>query len=319
MVLQHDVPLTLTGSDSPGASISITFLGELFNTTASSAGDFSVMLPAAATSAEPTSIVVSSSISGSLTLSDVLVGDVFFCSGQSNMVIPVQDTAQSAAALADADALGPLLRLFQAALDPADANATAPHANVSASIPWSRASASSAGNMSATCYFTGASAVRARGAPLGLIASAWGGMPIQLFMSPRALAACNTTTQPAPLAELAAAASAPGASRAAVALGVAAAAELGLHPHPLGPPSRPSCLYFSMIAPFQTLPVAALIWYQGGFPLPPGPSPAAPRTRKSARPTAPYTPSAHSTRPRTTQGRPTSSSRRSTCACSVKW
>ncbi len=265
MVLQHDVPLTLAGSDAPGASISVSFRGGLFNATASAAGEFSVELPAAPTSAEPTSILLSSSASGELALSDVLVGDVYFCSGQSNMVIMVKDTAQSAAALAEANALGPLLRLFQTMQVPAYANATAPQTNVTASIPWSRAGADSASNMSATCYFTGASAVRARGAPLGLIASAWGGMAIQLFMSPRALAACGNTTLPPPLAELAAAAGAPGASRAAVALGVAATAELMLHPSSLGLPSRPSCLYFSMIAPLQALPVAAILWYQGGF------------------------------------------------------
>lgn len=187
------------------------------------------------------------------------------------MVIQVQDTAQFADAYSEADALGPLLRIFQVALDPADANATAPATNVSAAIPWARAAPLTIRNMSATCYFTGVNAVRARGAPIGLIASAWGGMRIQLFMSPAALAACPSDAAP-PLAEQLGAVSGPGAvsvpgaSRAALALASAAFAEsefTRLRFGDVGVPSAPSCLYYSMIAPFLALPVASLIWYQG--------------------------------------------------------
>ena len=69
-------------------------------------------LPAAPASTTPFTITLASTKSGSLTLSDLLVGDVYFCSGQSNMELSVENTAEQAAVLAKANILGATLRIF---------------------------------------------------------------------------------------------------------------------------------------------------------------------------------------------------------------
>lgn len=90
------------------------------------------------------------------------------------MGLSISNVADLDTILAGAAALGPLLRLFQVALDPSYVNATTPATNLSASVPWSRASAGSAPGMSAMCYLFGAQAAAAKGIPIGLMANAWG-------------------------------------------------------------------------------------------------------------------------------------------------
>lgn len=165
------------------------------------------------------------------------------------MGLAVANVADVADIVAAAGALGPLLRIFQVALDASYANATAPATNLSASIPWSRASAASVPGMSAMCYLFGAHAVAARGIPVGLMANAWGGVAIQVYMSPASLAKCGAAAVQPPV------------------LPVVAAAERALalasgHGR-LGQPTANSCLYYSMLYPLLSLPIRAMLWLQG--------------------------------------------------------
>ena len=194
MVWQRDAAVTLWGLDAPGATINATFFGTPQpSVTADASGRFAVTVPAAPATATPGTVVITSSSGApSVSLEDVVVGDVFVCSGQSNMGITVAWTAFYAAALAQAGALGARLRLLQVATLDAYTEATTPQTNFTADIPWSRASAASASGFSAMCYFYGAEAASNLPAdvPVGLVANAWGGVPIQVWMSPAALAAC---------------------------------------------------------------------------------------------------------------------------------
>ncbi len=84
MVLQRGVPVTLWGFETEGATVSVTYRGvQLPSATATAAGRFSVVLPALPANSTPDSIVLSSSLGGAVTLTDVLIGDVVVCSGQS--------------------------------------------------------------------------------------------------------------------------------------------------------------------------------------------------------------------------------------------
>ena len=86
MVLQQGVPFKLWGIDAPGAAVTAVYRGSsLPPATCDAAGRFELALPAAAATAAPTTISLSSS-SGSapVVLSDIVVGDVYLCSGQSN-------------------------------------------------------------------------------------------------------------------------------------------------------------------------------------------------------------------------------------------
>ncbi len=268
MVFPRGVPVPVWGLDAPGATVTITDggSGAVVNATAAADGRFDATLPAAPASSVPFSVAFASSSGGTATLLDVVRGDLFVCSGQSNMELSIQNAAQVADVLAAADALGPRLRIFQVAMLDEYVNAAAPAANLTASIPWARASAASVPTMSALCYNFGVEAVTAHPeVPVGVLATSWGGVPLQVYMSPAALAACPAAAAPVPLAARVAAAAAPGATRADVALGVAAAAELAF----VGgraTPAKPSCLYFSMLAPLLAIPVTSILWYQGVRP-----------------------------------------------------
>ena len=191
---------------------------------------------------------------------------VLICQRFSNMGLAVANIAEYAAILAQAAALGPTLRLFQVATLDAYVNATAPQSNCTASIPWSRASAGSAAGMSAMCYLFGVQALAA-GVPIGLMANAWGGVAIQVYMSPASLATCTAEEAAVPPshAQRVAAASVPHASKDAVTLGVLASAELAYARHHMlhASPVAPSCLYNSMLFPLLSVPVTAVLWYQG--------------------------------------------------------
>eukprot|EP01051_Picozoa_sp_SAG22_P009364 SAG22_NODE_775_length_7293_cov_2.039199_2_plen_275_part_00 len=192
------------------------------STEADSTGRFEIKLPAATASIKPFAMKLSSSKGGgSLQLTDLLVGDVYVCSGQSNMGLPVMATAEQAAVLAKANTLGASLRsvlsppaacrpgkfillaltkiggrhsccsIFSVANLPEYATTKTPQANLTASIPWSRASSTSAPGMSAFCYGFGAEAVQAHPEiPIGMQNNAWGGVAIQVYMSPAAMAQC---------------------------------------------------------------------------------------------------------------------------------
>ncbi|MDE6268580.1 MAG: sialate O-acetylesterase, partial [Muribaculaceae bacterium] len=85
MVVQHDRPLTLWGKADPGEKVSVKVnKGKAVSTLADINGDWRIELPALKPGG-PYTISVND-----LTLSDVLSGDVFLCSGQSNMELPVR-------------------------------------------------------------------------------------------------------------------------------------------------------------------------------------------------------------------------------------
>ena len=80
MVLQRDKPVPVWGWADAGAKVTVTFAGRSKSATAGADGKWMVVLDALKLSAEPRTMTVNT-----ITLSDVLVGDVWICSGQSNM------------------------------------------------------------------------------------------------------------------------------------------------------------------------------------------------------------------------------------------
>ena len=157
---------------------------------------------------------------------------------------------------ADADALGATLRIFQVAMLDAYASTTTPQTNLTASIPWTRASSASIPGMSALCYYFGAELVAKHpGTPIGLLASSWGGTAIQPWMSPASLATCSHAASRAPTRSELAAHSDPALS--------VIGRVLSLQPSAQAFPSNNSVLFFSMIAPLLLTPKRIIGWYQG--------------------------------------------------------
>ncbi len=131
-----------------------------------------------------------------ITIHDVLFGDVWICSGQSNMKMTVSQIFNATQEIANA-ANYPKIRVFTAALKP---SATPIEELLGIVLNWSVASPQSVGGsdwnyMSAVCWLYGVKIHEALGGrPIGLVATSWGGTAIQFWMSPKALQDCNATT-----------------------------------------------------------------------------------------------------------------------------
>jgi sialate O-acetylesterase len=255
MVVQRGAATVFWGRDAPGETVSVSAFGEpLAPATCDANGRWQTTIPALAANATPGAISVSTSSGApAIFLTDVVVGDVFVISGQSNAAVPLSWMAQYSAVLARADALGARLRHLSVANLDAYADATQPQDNFSASIAWSRASSSAVttGAMSALGYLFGAQVAEAQpDLPVGLIAAAWGGVAIEVFMSPAALAQCSAEPREPTPAERRALAVAAAGERAL------AAAATGVSIYP----SKYSCLYNSMLHPIVSIPVTAFLW-----------------------------------------------------------
>jgi sialate O-acetylesterase len=130
-----------------------------------------------------------------ITLHDVLFGDVWICSGQSNMQLTVSLIRNASEEIANAGNF-PKIRLFTAALEP---SLTPVEELLGIILNWSIASPKSVGgpdwqHMSAVCWLYGRMVHQALGGrPMGLIATSYGGTVIELWMPPKSLKECNTT------------------------------------------------------------------------------------------------------------------------------
>ena len=89
MVLQRDKPVSLWGWAAPGEQVSVTIAGNSGNATAGEDRSWKVTLPAMMANSEPITVTVKGK-DKTLTLENVLVGDVWLCSGQSNMESALQ-------------------------------------------------------------------------------------------------------------------------------------------------------------------------------------------------------------------------------------
>jgi sialate O-acetylesterase len=114
MVLQRDAAAPIWGSATPGEQVTVAFAGQTKTATADAKGHWMVKLDPLPVSAEPRTMTITSSINHKpLTISDVLVGEVWLGSGQSNMDMHVPSYTNSDAVLAQAAAgTYPKLRLL---------------------------------------------------------------------------------------------------------------------------------------------------------------------------------------------------------------
>jgi sialate O-acetylesterase len=175
-VLQRGKPIPVWGLAAPSAQLSVTLAGETANATADAAGKWRAEL-APLKAGGPYELRVTADAGQSQTVKDVMIGDVYLCSGQSNMEWPVHMAMHG-----DADAAGatnPNIRLFTVHrfASPIARDGFGAEAN------WSVASPASVKDFSAVCYFFGRELQPKVGAPVGLISSIWGGSPIQPWMS----------------------------------------------------------------------------------------------------------------------------------------
>lgn len=171
MVLQRDQPLPVWGWADAGEKVTVSIGDHTAKATADDKGKWSVTLPAMKADGKSHSIKVAGN--NTITLEDVLIGEVWVGSGQSNMQWPLSATlgADEAAAAAD----HPNLRLFYVKRvqkpKPAD--------DVEVTAHWGACTPQSVPGFSAALYYFGRKLHQELDVPIGLVHSSWGGSPIE--------------------------------------------------------------------------------------------------------------------------------------------
>ena len=175
-VLQRDKPLAIWGDAAPAAQVTLTLAGETASARADADGHWRASLPPLKAGG-PYELTATSSSGASQTLRDLLIGDVWLCSGQSNMELQVRKTTNSDAEIANA--ANPRIRLFHIQ----NVNSPAPRAHFPVPVGWEAASPATVADFSAACFYFGRDLQQTTNAPIGLIEAAWGGSIIQDWIS----------------------------------------------------------------------------------------------------------------------------------------
>lgn len=157
MVLQRGMPLPVWGIAKPGSAVKVSFGNQSHETKARGDGQWRVVLDSMEASAKPRAMTIASR-SAELKFEDVLVGEVWICSGQSNLQFKLSNCEDAAAEIAAANHPG--LRL-------------------NGGRGWSASSPESVPGFSGVGYFFGRKLHAETGVPVGLIARAVGGTPVE--------------------------------------------------------------------------------------------------------------------------------------------
>jgi sialate O-acetylesterase len=263
-VLQREQPLIVWGRAAAAEKVAVKFRAQSASVITGADGRWHVTLKAEKASTEPAELVATGA--NTVVVRDVLVGDVWLCSGQSNMAFLLRNASDAESAIATADS--PLIRQFKvpnvAAEKPAD--------DVAGS--WVACTPSTAGSFSAVAYHFAVELHQKYRVPIGIVNSSWGGTQIEAWMSEAALRQNPAAKEifgrweqrlaefPQKMAEYSAATSAGGAGKAA---GKSAKAKKRAPAKPEGPGSRwvPGGIYNAMIAPLAPYAFRGALWYQG--------------------------------------------------------
>ena len=169
MVLQRDVPLNIWGTADAGEAVSVTLGKQTVKTAANDQGNWQVQLKAQKADGEPRTITVTGN--NTIVLEDVLVGEVWIGSGQSNMEWQLTSTLDAPKAIAAAG--NENIRLFHVP----KVQAGAPTTDVNAQ--WKACTPQNVPAFSAVLYHFGRHLQQELDLPIGLINSSWGGSPIE--------------------------------------------------------------------------------------------------------------------------------------------
>jgi sialate O-acetylesterase len=174
-VLQRDRPLNVYGHAAAGEEIAVSLAGASATTRANAQGAWSLTLPAM--SAGGPHVLTARTISKSETANDVMVGDVWLCSGQSNMEWPVRMTLDAGAEAA----LSANPRIRHVSIE--RATSASPRAGFDAPLEWRVAGPGATEHFSAACYYFVRELSKTVDVPHGIISSNWGGSRIEPWMS----------------------------------------------------------------------------------------------------------------------------------------
>jgi sialate O-acetylesterase len=188
MVLQQGIPVPVWGSASSASTVTVRFAGQQVSGTADSDGRWMVRLAPLTANAAPAVLEVISSDGSKITLTDILVGEVWVCSGQSNMEWPLTGTLNGGEEVTRAHF--PDIRLFTVPQRPSGT----PQAEI-AGAAWRACSPDTVGNFSAVAYYFGRELQSRLNLPIGLIHTSWGGTTAEAWTAWDALLKNSATRE----------------------------------------------------------------------------------------------------------------------------
>ena len=227
MVLQQQQMVSVWGVDNPNAKISVQgSWGNNATATTDADGHWKLKLQTPAAGGPYTVVIKGSK---EVTLKNVLIGEVWFCSGQSNMEMPVKGYSNQ-----------PVIGSNETILNSSNDNIRFLNTPRSASITplydvkgeWKAAGPATTGNFSATAYYFAKKLQSVLNVPVGIIQSAWGASTIESWMDKQSLSEFKNKVIPETL--------------------------------PDSLPNRtPTILYNSMLHPYIGYTIKGVLWYQG--------------------------------------------------------
>lgn len=250
MVLQRERAVPIWGKAGPEAQISVSFAGEVATTTADDVGNWRIDISTGAASSDGRTLTIAEAGGETIELTDVLVGEVWHASGQSNMRWTMSRLDHLKPEIAAAE--HPEIRVFMHPHTAADAP------RFSNGGEWRVCSPETAGDFSAVGYFFGRELNAELDVPVGLVVTPWGGASAEAYVTPESLA---TLPGSAEYAERIA------QRRAQAQADADAAGEELVNNSPRLRGARiqnvPSVLYHGMIEPVAPFAKRGAIWYQG--------------------------------------------------------
>lgn len=273
MVLQRERPAAIWGKASPKTEIKVSFKGESATAKADKDGHWKVEIETGKADANGAELTIQAGDEKRV-IKDVLVGEVWFASGQSNMYFPMDRVEAYKEMISKTNLPG--VRTFSAPL----VTATEPQHDIEGE--WTAATPETIPGYSAVAFFFAKHLYEELGIPIGMIKSAWGGKPVETFTSREAL-----STHPGSKLLVDAVLKAEESYNQATAQAAyetrldqweAALAEWKKQPaderkrlakkpqprkRPLDTEGKPGVLFASMINPFAGYTMRGAIWYQG--------------------------------------------------------
>ncbi len=243
MVIQRDTSVEVWGEADKGKRVTVAFNGQVVKAKADKNGRWIASLSPMSYGG-PYSMEISCGDS-TLRIHNVLVGDVWFCSGQSNMVWPVSKSNNAEQEVAAATY--PNIRSFNVGRNMAFTPATDVQGQ------WDVCSPETVGNFSAVAYFFAREVHRETSVPIGIVNASWGGTEIEPWISipsftslpPHLTDHYNYTPE-----------TSPDSIKVRLDRGEPLPAEIA-------PNAYPSVLFNGMVYPFTRFPITGVIWYQG--------------------------------------------------------
>ena len=276
MVLQQQQANPIWGWDTPGTAITVSFAGQTYTATAGTDGSWSVKLAPQPANATPQTLTITGT--SKREVQDVLIGEVWLCSGQSNMEMGVGMAQNGAAEIAAANF--PNIRLLKVPKNWQPESQADQPANWKTCTPENIAQGGWNG-FSAAGYFFGRELHRQLNVPVGLVDCTWGGTRIESWTPPEGFASVpaldglnkavqlgdpRTESHKQRLGQFLDEAG-HWLDQARASLSTAALVPpMPAYPQELLPPhdvQNPTALYNGMIYPVHPLGIRGAIWYQG--------------------------------------------------------